>query len=192
MLALASASLKGSIAALEAFEAQGLPLVVQAAETMAQAFASGRKLLAFGNGGSAADAQHLTAELMVRFQMERPSLPAVALTTDSSVLTAAGNDYHFDEIFAKQVKGLGQTGDVAVAFSTSGRSPNIIKGLLAARTKGMLTIGLSGREGGDMPPLCDILINAPSDETPRIQEVHALVVHVLCQLVDAKLFGRAK
>lgn len=192
MLALASASLKGSIAALEAFEAQGLPLVVQAAETMAQAFASGRKLLAFGNGGSAADAQHLTAELMVRFQMERPSLPAVALTTDSSVLTAAGNDYHFDEIFAKQVKGLGQTGDVAVAFSTSGRSPNIIKGLLAARAKGMLTIGLSGREGGDMPPLCDILINAPSDETPRIQEVHALVVHVLCQLVDAKLFGRAK
>jgi D-sedoheptulose 7-phosphate isomerase len=192
MLALASASLKSSIAAMEAFEAQGLPLVVQAAETMAQAFASGRKLLAFGNGGSAADAQHLTAELIVRFQMERPGLPALALTTDSSVLTATGNDYHFDEIFSKQIKALGQQGDIAVAFSTSGRSPNIIKGLLAARAKGMLTIGLSGREGGDMPPLCDILITAPSDDTPRIQEVHALVVHVLCQLVDAKLFGRAK
>lgn len=192
MLELANASLRGSIAALEAFEAEGIPLVVQAAQGLAQAFSSGKKLLVFGNGGSAADAQHLAAELINRFQMERPSLPAVALTTDSSVLTAIGNDYHFDELFAKQIKGLGQQGDVALGISTSGRSPNVLKGLAAARAKGMLTIGLGGRDCPEMAAVCDIMIRVPNDMTPRIQEVHSLVIHILCELVDFKLFGRTR
>jgi len=192
MLELASASLRGSVAALEAFETQGLVLVVQAAEALAQAFATGKKLLTFGNGGSAADAQHLAAELINRFLLERPSLPALALTTDSSVLTAIGNDYHFDEVFAKQIKGLGQPGDVALGISTSGRSPNVIKALGAARAKDLVTIGLGGRECPEMAGLCDIMIRVPSDETPRIQEVHGLVIHILCELVDYKLFGRTR
>ncbi len=192
MLEIASASLRGSVAALEAFQVQGLPLVVQAGEALAQALSAGRKLLVFGNGGSAADAQHMAAELINRFLMERPSLPALALTTDSSVLTAIGNDYHFDEVFAKQVKGLGQPGDVALGISTSGRSPNVLKGLAAARAKQMLTLGLGGRECGEMAGLCDVMIRVPSDETPRIQEVHGLVIHILCELVDYKLFGRSR
>lgn len=192
MMDIASASLRGSIAALEAFENQGLPVVVQAAEALAQALAAGHKLLVFGNGGSAADAQHLAAELINRFLLERPSLPALALTTDSSVLTAIGNDYHFDEVFSRQVKGLGQAGDVALGISTSGRSPNVLKALAVARAKGMLTIGLGGRECPEMAGLCDIMIRVPSDETPRIQEVHGLVIHILCELVDQKLFGRSR
>jgi D-sedoheptulose 7-phosphate isomerase len=167
-------------------------LVVQAGEAMAQSLAAGHKLLVFGNGGSAADAQHLAAELINRFLMERPSLPAVSLTTDSSVLTAIGNDYHFDEVFSKQIKGLGQAGDIALGISTSGRSPNVLKGLAAARTKEMLTIGLGGRQCDEMASLCDVMIRVPSDETPRIQEVHGLVIHILCELVDYKLFGRAR
>ncbi|MBI4798351.1 MAG: D-sedoheptulose 7-phosphate isomerase [Desulfarculus sp.] len=192
MLEQATASLKGSIAALEAFEEQGLPLVVQAAQTLAQAFSAGKKLLVFGNGGSAADAQHLAAEMVNRFLMERPSLPALALTTDSSVLTSIGNDYHFDEIFAKQIKGLGLAGDVALGISTSGRSPNVLKGLAAAKAKGLLTMGLGGRECPDMAALCDIMIRVPSDLTPRIQEVHGLVIHILCELVDQILFGHPR
>ncbi len=192
MLELARASLKASVAVLEAFEERGLPLVAQAAETLAQAFATGRKLLVFGNGGSAADAQHLAAEFINRFQLERPSLPALALTTDASVITSIANDYQYDEVFAKQVKGLGLAGDVALGISTSGRSANVNKALAAARAKGLITIGLGGGEGGELPGLCDILILAPSEDTPRIQEVHGLVVHLICQLVDAKLFGRAR
>ncbi|MBI5521226.1 MAG: D-sedoheptulose 7-phosphate isomerase [Desulfarculus sp.] len=192
MLEQAIASLKGSIAALEAFEEQGLPLVVQAAQTLAQAFSAGKKLLVFGNGGSAADAQHLAAEMVNRFLMERPSLPALALTTDSSVLTSIGNDYHFDETFAKQIKGLGLAGDVALGISTSGRSPNVLKGLAAAKVKGLLTMGLGGRECPEMAALCDIMIRVPSDLTPRIQEVHGLVIHILCELVDQKLFGHPR
>lgn len=192
MLALATASLKRSLAVVQDFEGLGLPQVVHAAEAIAQSLAKGGKLLIFGNGGSAADAQHMAGEMVNRFLMERPALPAMALTTDTSVLTAIGNDYSFDEIFVKQVKALGREGDVALGISTSGRSPNVVKALAAARGKGMATLGLSGREGGDMGPLCDVLICAPSDETPRIQEVHALAIHILCELVDIKLFGRAR
>jgi D-sedoheptulose 7-phosphate isomerase len=192
MLALATASLKRSLAVVQDFEGLGLPQVVHAAEAIAQSLAKGGKLLIFGNGGSAADAQHMAGEMVNRFLMERPSLPAIALTTDTSVLTAIGNDYHFDEIFVKQVKALGREGDVALGISTSGRSPNVVKALAAARGKGMTNLGLTGREGGDMGPLCDVLMCAPSEETPRIQEVHALVIHILCELVDIKLFGRAR
>jgi D-sedoheptulose 7-phosphate isomerase len=192
MLALATASLKRSLAVVQDFEGLGLPQVVHAAEAIAQSLAKGGKLLIFGTGGSAADAQHMAGEMVNRFLMERPSLPAIALTTDTSVLTAIGNDYHFDEIFVKQVKALGREGDVALGISTSGRSPNVVKALAAARGKGMTNLGLTGREGGDMGPLCDVLMCAPSEETPRIQEVHALVIHILCELVDIKLFGRAR
>ncbi|CAO0821298.1 Phosphoheptose isomerase [Desulfarculales bacterium] len=192
MMDIATASLRGSVAALEAFEALSLPMVTQAAEALAQALAAGQKLLVFGNGGSAADAQHLAAELINRFLMERPSLPALSLATDSSVLTAIGNDYHFEEIFSKQIKGLGQPGDVALGISTSGRSSNVLKALDVARAKQMLTIGLGGRECIEMAGLCDIMIRVPSDETPRIQEVHGLVIHILCELVDYTLFGRSR
>lgn len=192
MQELASATLKRSIATLEAFAKDGLEPVVQAAESMAQALTSGRKVLAFGNGGSAADAQHLVAELVNRYQMERPPLPAVALNTDTSTLTSIANDYHFDEVFVRQIKALGVEGDIALGISTSGRSPNVLHGLVAARARGLVTIGLSGAGAGEMAPLCDILITVPSDETPRVQETHAVVVHLLCEMVDVKLFGRSQ
>jgi D-sedoheptulose 7-phosphate isomerase len=169
----------------------GLEQLVQAAELVGQAFTAGNKLLICGNGGSAADAQHLAAELLNRFVLERPPLPAIALTTDSSILTSIANDYYYEEIFAKQIKGLGAKGDVLLAISTSGRSGNILKGLAAAKNKGMATLGLTGSQAGEMEPLCDVLVQAPSQETPRIQEVHGLVIHLLCELIDLKLFGRS-
>jgi len=192
MREFASAAVKNAIAALEAFAREGLDPVVRAAETMAQAMTSGRKVLVFGNGGSAADAQHFVAELVNRYQLERPPLPALALTTDTSTLTSIANDYHFDEIFVRQIKALGLEADVALGISTSGRSPNVLKGLAAAKSRGLVTVGLTGAGGGEMKPLCDILIAAPSEDTPRVQEVHAVVVHLLCELVDIRLFGRSK
>jgi D-sedoheptulose 7-phosphate isomerase len=192
MLSIAHASLKRSLAAQESFGQTGLNLVVQAAEIIARAFAAGNKLLAFGNGGSAADAQHLAAEFINRYRLERPPLPALALTTDTSALTSIANDYSFDEIFAKQIKGLGKPGDVALGISTSGRSANVIKALAAARTREMTTIGLAGQDPGEMAALCDILIPAPSGETARVQEVHTVVIHLVCELVDFKLFGKTE
>lgn len=190
MLSKASASLEATIETLRSFGEGGLARAVQAAEALAKALAAGNKLLVFGNGGSAADAQHLAAELVNRFLLERPALPAIALTTDSSVLTSIANDYHFDEVFARQVKGLGQKGDVAMGISTSGRSPNVLKGLAAANSRGMYTIGLTGRQGGEMASICDLVIHSPSDHTPNIQETHIFCLHLICELVDYKLFGR--
>lgn len=192
MLSLAVASLNNALAVIEAFGQSELPLVEQAAGLIAKAFTQERKLVVLGNGGSAADAQHLAAELVNRFQFDRPPLPALALTTDTSLITSIANDFSFDEIFAKQIKGLCAQGDICLAISTSGRSANVVKGLVAARAKGMVTLGLTGREGGDMASLCDLVIRVPSDDTPRIQEVHALVIHLICELVDYTLFGRAK
>jgi D-sedoheptulose 7-phosphate isomerase len=192
MLEHARACLERSIQAKQDFAEQGLAHAVAAAEMVADAMAAGNKLLIFGNGGSAADAQHMAAEFTNRFIMERPPLPALALTTDSSALTAIGNDYHFDEVFVKQVKALGNEGDVALGISTSGRSSNVLNALNAAKAKGLLTIGLAGNNPGAMDAICDIMINAPSEETPRVQEIHGLVVHLICELVDLKLFGRAK
>lgn len=192
MLEIASASLQRHLAVINDFQEVGLPAVVTASETIARALATGKKLLTFGNGGSAAEAQHLAAELINRYRMERPSLPALALTTDSSVLTSIANDYAYDQVFAKQIKGLGAEGDVALGISTSGNSPNVLAGLAAARARAMITIGLGGGDGGDMPGLCDLIILAPSNETPRIQEVHSLVTHLICELVDMTLFGRTE
>jgi len=161
--------------------------IVSAATAIAEAFKAGGKLLLFGNGGSAADAQHIAAEFMNRFLIERPPLPAIALTTDTSVLTSIANDYAFDEIFSKQVKALGKKGDVALGITTSGSSGNVLKALRAAKKLGMTTIALAG-EGGKAASLADIALQIPSRSTPRIQEAHIAVGHILCDLTDTILF----
>ena len=169
-----------------AVEANAEPLVV-AAETVAACLASGRKVLFFGNGGSAADAQHLAAEFVNRFRIERPPLAALALTTDTSILTSIGNDYHFDDIFAKQVLALGAAGDVACGISTSGNSPNVVKAVEAARAKGLRTIGWTGR-GGRLAECSELVLRVDSAVTARIQECHIAFGHILCELVDRILF----
>jgi len=150
----------------------------------------GHKILFAGNGGSAADAQHLAGELVSRFNYDRPGLAAFALTTDTSVLTAIGNDYGYERAFARQVEAVGVAGDVFVGISTSGRSPNIVAALQAARAKGLVTVGLTGRGGGRMPELCDHCLRTPSDETPRIQEGHIAMGHTICWLIERAIFPR--
>lgn len=170
------------------------PGIAHAAEAITRALSNDRKILACGNGGSAADAQHFSSELLNRFEMERPGLPAIALTTDSSTLTSIANDYRFEEIFAKQVRALGQPGDVLLAISTSGNSPNIISALHAAHDREMTVIALTGRDGGVMSDLLvdqDVEIRVPAQSTARIQEVHILVIHCLCDLIDHLLLGQA-
>jgi D-sedoheptulose 7-phosphate isomerase len=162
------------------------------AEEMAKALAAGHKILLCGNGGSAADAQHVAGELLSRFETDRAPLPAIALTTDTSVLTAIGNDYGYDQVFERQVLGLGNKGDVLIAISTSGRSPNILKALDAARSKGILTIGFTGSKGGEMKSRCDVLLAAPSDRTPVIQQIHITAAHVVCGLVERRLGGAGR
>lgn len=164
--------------------------IVECAEMIAGAFSRGAKLFIFGNGGSAADAQHLAAEFVNRFIIERPPLPAVALTTDTSILTSIGNDYSFNEIFSKQLKALGKPGDVAWGLSTSGNSPNVVMGLGAAKSMGMKTMAMTGMGGGEAKAAADIIIEVQSSRTPRIQEVHITVSHIICELVDYILFQR--
>lgn len=161
--------------------------IVVAARSIADAFKGGGKVLLFGNGGSAADAQHIAAEFMNRFLIERPPLPAIALTTDTSILTSVSNDYGYEEVFSKQVKALGKKGDIAIGISTSGSSSNVLKALRVAKKMGMTTIALSG-DGGKMGSLADILLAVPSKSTPRIQEAHIAIGHILCELTDALLF----
>ncbi|MBW2269662.1 MAG: D-sedoheptulose 7-phosphate isomerase [Deltaproteobacteria bacterium] len=177
-----SARLKG-----EMLELAG-PHIAAAAELLATAFRDGGKLLAFGNGGSAADAQHLASELVGRCDRERPGLPALALTANTSDLTAIGNDYGFERVFARLVEAHGREGDVAVALSTSGNSPNVVAGVETARARGLHTIGLVGKGGGRLASCCDLVIQAPSQTTARVQECHIAVIHVLCELLDAELF----
>lgn len=161
------------------------------ADAIARAFRDGGKLLIAGNGGSAADAQHIAGELLSRFGFDRAPLPAVALTTDTSVLTAIGNDYGFDRVFERQVRGLGRPGDIFLALSTSGRSPNVLCALKAAREIGMITIGFTGDGRRDMTADCDHCLAAPSGETPLIQQVHIVAAHAICGLVERDLFGGA-
>jgi D-sedoheptulose 7-phosphate isomerase len=142
------------------------------------------RVLVFGNGGSAAEAQHFAAELVGRFVAERQPLAAMALTTDTSILTAVGNDYAFDAVFARQVEALGRRGDVAVGLSTSGRSPNVIAALRAARARGLGTVALTGRDGGEMGSLADVHVNVPEQSTARIQEAHLTILHIFCELID--------
>jgi len=154
------------------------------------ALRAGNKILLAGNGGSAADAQHLAGELVSRFQFDRPGLAAFALTTDSAVLTAIGNDYGYEELFARQLNAVGTAGDVFIAISTSGRSPNILRALEEARRKDLLTVGLTGETGGDMAALCNYCIRIPSSETPKIQEGYMMLGHILCGLIECEMFGR--
>jgi len=184
-------SYKESILAKEGFFKQNLQPIIQSAEVIADAFKADRKLLICGNGGSAADAQHIAAEFVNRFMIERPPLPAVALSTDTSIITSIGNDYSFDQIFSKQVKAIGREGDVLLAISTSGESKNVITAVKVARDMGIKTIGLTGKGGGKMAKMVDILLNVDSDVTPRIQEVHITAGHIICDLIDHILFQGA-
>jgi D-sedoheptulose 7-phosphate isomerase len=167
--------------------------IYEIAESITTAFRGGHKLLIAGNGGSAADAQHIAGEFLSRLNFDRNPLPAIALTTDSSVLTAIGNDYGFDRTFERQVRGLGKPGDVFIAISTSGRSPNVIAALKAAREGGLTTVGFTGSgAGGSMQPLCDNCLAAPSEETPLIQQIHIVAAHAICGLVERSLFPQSK
>lgn len=162
----------------------------RAADLLHESFSAGRKLLVFGNGGSSADAQHLTAELVGRFAVDRKPLPAIALTTNQAILTAWSNDYSFADVFARQIEALGAAGDVAWGISTSGTSPNVVNGLRRARERGLRTIGMTGKSGGDMAGLCDVLLAVPLDSTARIQEVHLVTYHSICGALERRLFGR--
>jgi D-sedoheptulose 7-phosphate isomerase len=165
------------------------PAIVQAAIVMAECLRAGGKLLFFGNGGSAADAQHLAAEFVGRFLLERRGLPAIALTTDSSILTAIGNDYGFDRVFSRQIEALGQAGDVAFGISTSGNSPNVIAALKQAKSQHLKTIGLAGKDGGQLRQCCDIPLVVTSTNTARVQECHITIGHLLCELAENDLQG---
>src|ERR1022692_3092833 len=160
---------------------------IDALDILERGLRGGGKLLIFGNGGSAADAQHIAAELIIRYKADRPAISAIALTTDSSALTACGNDFGFDAIFERQVEGLGRLHDVAMGLSTSGNSPNVLRGLRQARVMGLQTVGLTGGMGGQMQTLCDALIVVPSAVTARIQEMHITIGHVLCKVLEKRL-----
>src|SRR5690554_1054908 len=168
------------------------PSIEQASQLMVSCLLSERKILTCGNGGSAGDAQHFSSEMLNRFERERPSLPALALTTDSSTITSIANDYSYEEVFSKQIRALGQQGDILLAISTSGNSANVVQAIHAAHDRNMKVIALTGRDGGCMAPLLqpdDVEIRVPSSVTARIQEVHLLVIHCLCDLIDRQLFG---
>ena len=161
-------------------------------ESCVSSLRGGGKILFFGNGGSASDAQHLATELTIRYIKDRPAIAAIALTTDSSTVTSIANDYRYEEVFAKQIRALGQDGDVLLAISTSGRSPSIINAINAAHERGVKVVALSGRDGGEIPAHLeddDVEIRVPSDSTARIQEVHLLVIHCLCEQIDLQIFG---
>ena len=166
--------------------------IATAVERMTDAFKSGKKILSCGNGGSAADAQHFSAELVCRFERERPGLPAVALTTDTSALTAISNDYDYNEVFAKQVNALGLAGDILLAISTSGNSANVVRAIEVAHDKDLTVVAMTGRDGGKIAKLLrenDVEIRVPANSTARIQEVHLLTLHCLCHQIDEVLFG---
>ncbi len=183
---------EASARAREVFLQENADTLERAIDLIADALAAGRKLLLFGNGGSAADAQHLAAEFVGRFQRERRPLPAIALTTDTSALTAIANDYGYDEVFARQVSALGAAGDVALAISTSGRSPSVLRAVDVCRELGIKTIGLTGGDGGTLARLVDLCLRvSASTHAARIQETHILIGHVLCELVDRRLFGES-
>lgn len=169
-------------------DAEMLEIINNVANTCTSAFCEGNKILFCGNGGSAADAQHLAAELSGRFYFDRDPLPAEALHVNTSFLTAVANDYSYDEVYARLVKAQGRKGDILFGLSTSGNSPNIIKALETANSLEMITIGFTGASGGKMKSICDFLINIPSSDTPRIQESHILAGHIICEIIESKLF----
>ena len=177
-------TLDGAIALHQRVRTSNLDPVVMAADAVLDAYAAGGKVLAFGNGGSAADAQHFAAELVGRFERQRPALAALALTCDASVMTSVANDESFERVFARQVEGIGRAGDVAIALSTSGASPNVLAGIEAARKGGLRTVALTGRDGGAAGRAADIHINVPDDSAARVQEVHRTLIHAICRIVE--------
>jgi D-sedoheptulose 7-phosphate isomerase len=187
----ALSELDKTIATIEAIRSDEtiVDLINAAADKITEAFRRGNKLLLAGNGGSAADAQHIAGEFVSRFLFDRPGLPAIALTTDTSILTAIGNDYGYERLFARQVQALAREGDVLVAYSTSGRSANILHALEVAREMSVTTIGFTGNRGGPMQQLSDYYLAVPSAETPKIQEGHLVIGHIVCGLVEAAMFG---
>jgi D-sedoheptulose 7-phosphate isomerase len=178
-----------SVALKQRFFDERAGLVAECAAAVVERLRAGGKILIFGNGGSAADAQHFAAELLGRFARERRALPAIALTTDTSSLTAIANDYGYERVFARQVEALGRSGDVAIGISTSGQSENVVAALALARERGLLTIALTGRGGGRLVSVADILIDVAHADTARIQEVHGMVIHILCELVEESFAG---
>jgi phosphoheptose isomerase len=181
------AVLDGAIALHQRMRQADTAAIVRAAELMTAAFQAGGKVLVFGNGGSAADAQHFVAELVGRFQRDREGLAAIALTTDSSTVTSVANDYGFDRVFARQIEALGRPGDVAIGISTSGTSANVLSGFAAAKVRGLRTVALTGRDGGAAGRASDVHINVPHDSTARVQEVHRTLIHALCEIVESAL-----
>jgi D-sedoheptulose 7-phosphate isomerase len=182
-------TLSETIALHERVRQANLQPVLDAAAAIAESFRGGGKLLLFGNGGSAADAQHVAAEFVGRFQRERAALAAIALTADTSVLSSIGNDYAFERVFARQVEALGRQGDVAFGISTSGRSPNVLAGLTTARERGLKTLALTGGDGGVIGKAADTHLNVASDSTARVQEVHRTLLHAICDLVERGMFA---
>jgi len=175
-------------ALIDLLERDTTPLIAEMGSLISAALTNGNKLLVMGNGGSAADSQHFVAEIVGRFKMERKALPAVALSTDTSILTAIGNDYGFESIFSRQVEALAAPGDIVVGLSTSGNSPNVLKALKVARERGCRTVGLLGKDGGSIRTVCDLALVVPSTDTPRIQEGHITIIHIVCDLVEKALF----
>lgn len=174
---------------IERIEQKMAPMIAEMAILLADTFRRGGKLLVMGNGGSAADSQHFVAEIVGRFKMERRGLPAIALSTDTSILTAIGNDYGFEAVFRRQVEALATPGDLVVGISTSGNSPNVLCALELAREKGCRTIALLGKDGGSIKGVCDLALVVPSDDTPRIQEGHGLIIHIVCDLLEKEMFS---
>jgi len=181
-------ALSDSLTVKESFIRENIPNIIFFAQKIVSAFTSDRKLMICGNGGSAADAQHIAGEFVNRFVLERPPLPAIALTTDTSIITSIGNDYSFDEVFSKQVKAIGMEGDILLGISTSGDSADVIEAAKVAKKQGIYMVGLTGGNGGRLVNLVDLALMVKSNSTPRIQETHILVGHIICQLVDYILF----
>ncbi len=181
-------SFRESIHQKEVFINENLPRLVKVVTVLTEVLKRGNKVLLFGNGGSAADAQHIAAEFVNRFMIERPPLPAIALTTDTSVLTSVANDYDFSEVFAKQIRALGHAGDVAWGITTSGTSSNVVKAFEVARRMDMICVGFTGKDGGVVAGMVDHSLNVSTTSVPRVQEVHMTAAHVICEMVDYKLF----
>ena len=183
-----SRQMKAHIEVVRSVEEQLAEAITASVEMLVNALRNGKKILLMGNGGSAADAQHFAAEMVGRFLMERKALPAIAVTTDTSILTAVGNDYGFDEIFERQVEALAEPGDVVFGISTSGKSVNVKRAIDAGKDIGAKTLGLLGCDGGDIASVVDLHLTVPSSETPRIQEAHLVIIHIICDLVEKGLF----
>ena len=186
-MALVEAMLRDAARLHDRLAVEAGPSVIAAADAMLEAFGRGAKVLIFGNGGSAADAQHFACELVGRFLRSRRALPAIALTPDTTTLTAIANDYGFDQVFVRQLEALGRQGDVAVAISTSGASPNVLAGLKYARSRGLTTVAFTGGNGGPIGAAADVHVNVPHEVTPRVQELHRTLIHAVCDVIEQQI-----